>query len=225
LQSAHRQLQAYAYQRASLAVEHERNRLARELHDSVTQTVFSMNLAARSAGMLLDKEPPRAASQLLRIEELAASALRDIQSLVSQLRPRSIAEEGLLTALRRLAAEQQVRNGLQVTLEIHGERTLPETVATGLFSIAHEALINVSKHSGVCEVVVRLHGNKGRSYLEIEDHGLGFDPDAIRDQRGHLGLASMSEQACEIGWSLSVESRRGQGTRIRVVENPSGASE
>jgi signal transduction histidine kinase len=104
LQAAHRQLQGYADQVASLAIEHERNRLARELHDSVTQTVFSMNLAAQSAHLLMQKDPPRATGQLLRIEELAASALREIQSLVSQLKPRPIAEMGFLPASERLLA-------------------------------------------------------------------------------------------------------------------------
>jgi len=232
LQIAHRQLQGYADQMASLAIEHERNRLARELHDSVTQTVFSMNLAAQSAHLLLDKrsspvdkESPRVAGQLLHLEQLAASALREIQSLVSQLRPRSVAEEGLPTALRRLAAEQKARNSLRVSLEIHGERTLSETVATSLYSIAQEALINVSKHSGACEAMVRLNVDKDYSCLEIEDHGLGFDPQATLNQRGHLGLAGMSERAREIGWSLSVVSREGQGTCILVTENPSGGPE
>jgi signal transduction histidine kinase len=225
LQTAHRQLQGYANQMANLAVERERNLLARELHDSVTQTVFSMNLAAQSAHLLLDKEPPRAAGQLLRLEELAVSALREIQSLVSQLRPRSIVEEGLPSALRRLAAEQKLRDSLQVSLDIHDERTLSETVAEGLYSIAHEALINVSKHSGTCEAIVRLNLGRHDSCLEIEDHGLGFNPQAALDQRGHLGLAGMFERADEIGWHLAIESRPGKGTRIRVTGNSSGGPE
>jgi len=225
LQTAHRQLQSYADQMASLAVEQERNRLARDLHDSVTQTVFSMNLAAQSARLLLDKDSIRAAGQLIRLEELAASALREIQSLVSQLRPRSIAEEGLPTALSRLAMEQKTRGGLQVSLEIHGEGTLPEKIAAGLYSIAHEALINVSKHSGICEATVRLNVDRDHCCLEIEDHGQGFNPEATFDQRGHLGLAGMSERAREIGWNLSVVSRPGQGTLIRMAGNPSGGPE
>jgi len=222
LQTAHRQLQGYADQMASLAVEHERYRLARELHDSVTQTVFSMNLAVQSAHLLLYKEPHRAAGQLLRLEELAASALHEIQSLVSQLKPRSIIEEGLPNALRRLTMEQKVRDGLQTSLEVHGEGTLSETVAASLYSIAHEALINVVKHSGSCEAMVRLTLDRGHACLEIEDCGRGFDPDAIMEQRGHLGLAGMVERAREIGWNLSVLSRPGQGTCILVTENPCG---
>ncbi len=236
LQSAHRQLQGYADQVASLAVERERNRLARELHDSVTQTVFSMNLTAQSSRLLLDKEPPldtasplgtalRASGQLLRLEELAAHALSEIQSLVSQLKPRSITEEGLPAAIRRLADERGSRDGLQVSLEIHGEKSLSEAETLGLYSIVHEALTNIVKHSGVNEATVRLNLSEDVSCLEIEDRGRGFDPQAASNQRGHLGLAGMSERAREIGWSLSVESEMGRGTRILVRRNQAEASE
>jgi signal transduction histidine kinase len=203
-------------------MEQERNRLARDLHDSVTQTVFSMNLAAQSARLLLDKNQPRVTEQLLRVDELAASALGEIQSLVSQLRPRSIVEEGLPSALRRLAEERRTRDKLQVALEICGEKPLAGAVATGLYSIAHEALVNVAKHSGSREAVIRLNLSESGSCLEIVDHGHGFDPQLAFNQPGHLGLAGMSERAREIGWSLSVESGCGQGTCIRVVENQPG---
>ena len=225
LQSAHQQLQEYADQVKNLAIEHERSRLARELHDSVTQTVFSMNLAAQSAHLLLEKESPRAAGQLLRLEELAAGALSEIQSLVSKLSPRADLEEDLPSSLRRLAVDQKIRSGLQVSLEIHGERTLSPAVATSLYSITHEALINIVKHSGVCEAIVRLDLTGNPSCLEIEDHGRGFDQEAARARPGHLGIADMSERAGEIGWELSVLSRPGQGTRILVQEVLSRGSE
>ncbi len=232
LQTAHRQLQGYADQVANLAVEHERNCLARDLHDSVTQTVFSMNLTSQSARLLLDKEPPfdrlraapRTSGQLIRLEELAANALSEIQSLVSQLKPRSIAEEGLPTALRRLADERGLRDGLQVSVEIHGEETLAEVETLGLYSIVREALTNVVKHSGVNKAIVRLNLSEDAFCLEIEDRGLGFDPQTTSNQRGHLGLAGMSERAREIGWKLSVESKKDQGTRILVTQNQAGAS-
>ena len=156
LQAAHRQLQGYADQATSLAVEQERNRLARELHDSVTQTVFSMNLAAQSTRLLLDRDPSRAAGQLLRIEELAANAQAEIGSLVTQLRPRSATEEGLPAALRRLAAQREEQEGLQVSLEVDCERALSEVEAAGLYAIAQEALTNIARHSGAREAAVRL---------------------------------------------------------------------
>jgi signal transduction histidine kinase len=217
LQATHHQLQKYADQRADLAMEQERNRLAHELHDSVTQTVFSMNLAVQSAHLLLDKEPSRAARQLIHIEELATNAQREIQTLVSQLKPDSIVRESLPKILRQLATEMKIRNGLQVSLEINGQTILSEATATALYSIVHEALVNVAKHSGVCDVTVRLNVNEGRSSLEIEDHGAGFDPDA-KKQSGHFGLTGMRERAREIGWELSVESQPGQGTHIRAAE-------
>ena len=223
LQSAHRQLQGYAGQVEALAAEHERNRLARELHDSVTQTVFSMNLTAQSARLLLGKEPVRVASQLERLEELAAGAMREIQTLVAQLRPRSIADEGLPVALRRLAGERQARDGLQVTVEISGDQALPEPVAAGLYRIAQEALTNVVKHARTSQASIRLNLSPGDHCLEIEDHGIGFDPQAALNQRGHLGLESMAERARELGWSLTIESRQGGGTRIWVNEaSPEG---
>ncbi|MBI5354053.1 MAG: sensor histidine kinase [Chloroflexi bacterium] len=224
LQTAHRQLQGYADQVAGLAVEHERNRLARDLHDSVTQTVFSMNLAAQSARLLLEKDSPRAScsTQLLRLEELSANALSEIQSLISQLKPRSLAEEGLPATLRRLAVERQARDGLQVSLEIQGETTLSEAETLGLYSIVNEALTNIVKHSGTYEAKVRLKLNDDSSSLEIEDHGQGFDPHTVSNQRGHLGLIGMSERAREIGWSLSVESEKDRGTKILVKQNQAG---
>ena len=225
LQVAHHQLQGYADQLANLAVEQERNRLARDLHDSVTQTVFSMNLAAQSARILLDKEPPRAPGQLLRIEELSANALREIQSLVSQLKPRSPVDEGLPSALRRLADERHSRDGLRVSLEIDGEPPLSEAETLGLYSIVNEALTNVVKHSGVHEAVVRLKLKGDSSSLEIEDNGQGFDLKSAQNQRGHLGLASMYERAREIGWMLSAESEKNRGTRILVTRNPPGGQE
>jgi signal transduction histidine kinase len=222
LQVAHRQLQGYAVQVEELAAEQERSRLARELHDSVTQTVFSMNLTVQSAGLLLRRDPDRVAGQLQRLEELAANAMGEIQLLVSQLHPPMTAEEGLPAALRRLAAERQVRDGLDVTVEVSGERVLLDSEATSLYYIAQEALTNVAKHASAGQAVLRLNLAPGISFLEIEDGGLGFDPQSASSQHGHFGLAGMAEQARELGWSLSIESEPGRGTRVRVEENPPG---
>jgi signal transduction histidine kinase len=224
LQVTYRQLQGYAAQMEALAAEQERGRLARELHDSVTQTVFSMNLTVQSARLLLERDPGRAAGQLERLEELAASAMREIQALISQLRPRSVDEAGLPVALHQLAAERLERDGLHVAVEVKGEFSPPEGVAAGLYRIAQEALTNVAKHAGTEQATVRLSLPPGASFLEVEDRGHGFDPQLAMSQPGHLGLAGMSERAQELGWSLSIESQPGRGTRVRVEENrPEGA--
>jgi len=222
LQVTYRQLQGYAAQMEALATEQERSRLARELHDSVTQTVFSMNLTVQSARLLLERDLGRTAGQLERLEELAASAMREIRALISQLRPRSLAEAGLPVALRQLAAERLERDGLHVTVEVNGELALAEAVAAGLYRIAQEALTNVAKHAGTQQATVRLDLTPANSFLEIEDHGLGFDRQLALAQRGHLGLAGMAERARELGWKLSIESQPGRGTRVRVEEKPPG---
>lgn len=225
LQAANRQLRGYAAQVEELASERERGRLARELHDSVTQTVFSMNLTVQSARLLLAQDRGRAVGQLLRLEELAAGAMGEIQTLVSQLRPAPAvhpAAAGLPAALRQMAVERQLRDGLRVTVEVQGERSLSQHVASALYHVAQEALTNVARHAGTCEVSIRLTLEGGFACLEIEDCGLGFDPLVAAGQRGHLGLAGMAERAREIGWNLSIDSRPGSGTRIRVEEIPSG---
>ena len=163
LQVAHSQLRAYASQKEELAAEQERNRLARELHDSVTQTMFSMNLTVQTARLLLERDAGRVAGQLQRLEELAAGALREIQALVSSLRPAPILIEDLPAALRRLAAERRSRDGLQVTLDVVADRKLPDPVSAGLYLIAQEALTNVSKHAGVNVATVRLRLTEGEA--------------------------------------------------------------
>lgn len=218
LQATGRQLQDYAAQVEEFAIAQERGRLARELHDSATQTIFSMNLTAQAARLLVEKEPGRAAQQLDRLQELAQGATGEIQVLVSQLRPRSLAEEGLPAALRRLVAEREARDGLHIHLEISSEKELPEPVVVGLYRIAQEALNNVAKHAGTRDVLVRLNLAEERLALEIEDGGVGFDPGAVPLQSGHVGLAGMVERARELGWRLSCDSQPGHGTRIRVEE-------
>jgi signal transduction histidine kinase len=181
-----------------------------------------MNLAAQSARLLWNRDPVRVAGQLSRLEELAASAQREIQSLVSQLSPPALPEMGLPFALQRLAQEQESRSGLHVSVKIQGEKNLSEAIVSSLYAITQEALTNVVKHSGCREASVRLLLVKGRSCLVIEDHGRGFNPKTISGQRGHLGLAGMSERAREMGWTLTVESQPSQGTCVRVSEPPAG---
>jgi len=224
LQVAHGQLREYASQKEELAAEQERNRLARELHDSVTQTVFSMNLTVQTARLLLERDVSRVAGQLQRLEELAAGALREIQALVSSLRPAPILAEDLPAALRRLAAERRSRDGLHVNLNVVGDRKLSEPVAAGLYLIAQEALTNVSKHAGVNEATVRLRLTEGEASLEVEDHGRGFPVQAGAGERGHLGLAGMAERARDLGWRLTIESQPGRGTCIRVTEDAMGGA-
>lgn len=225
LQVAHLQLREYANQREELAAEQERNRLARELHDSVTQTVFSMNLTVQAARLLLEKDKGRVAIQLQRLEELAAGAFREIQVLVSSLRHAPAVAEDLPATLRRLAAELRSRAGLLVTVEVVGDCRLAEPVASDLYLIAQEALTNVAKHAGVTEAAVRLHLARGDTCLEVEDRGRGFAPQTGMSEQGHLGLVGIAERARDLSWDLTIDSEPGRGTRIRVAERATGGAE
>jgi signal transduction histidine kinase len=221
LQGAYRLLQDYAAQVEGFAAVQERSRLARELHDSVTQTLFSMNLTVQAAALLAEKDSVQVAAQFDRVQELARNALGEIHVLASQLRTRSLAEEGLMAALRRLADERHRRDGLQIRLEVNGssrEKELSEPVVTGLYRIAQEALNNVARHAGTSEAVVRLNLEGQPAYLEVEDRGRGFEKDRLVPQLNHMGLAGMEERARELGWQLQVDSQPGRGTRVRVEE-------
>lgn len=219
LQVTYRQLQDYAAQVEEHAAAQERSRLAQELHDSVTQTIFSMNLTVQAAQMLMASNPARVAEQLDRLQELARGAVGEIQVLISQLLPRSLAQEGLPAALRRLAAERQRRDGLQVEVQVIGEKDLPEPLAIGLYRIAQEALNNVARHAGACQASLRLDFAAHPASLEIADDGQGFEPEKVARDLGHIGLSGMVERARELGWKLEIESQPGRGTRIRAEES------
>ena len=216
LQEAHMRLQEYSTQAQELAVAQERNRLARDLHDSVTQSIFSMTLTAESARILLERDPARTAPQLARLQELAQGALEEMRSLIYQLRPADLADEGLVPAIHNHLATLKSREGLIVELHVEGEGRLPRDQGEGLLRIVQEALNNVSKHAQTKEAVVTLRMIDGLASLLIEDQGTGFDPTAIDGSKGHLGLASMRERAEMQGGKFEAESHPEQGTRILV---------
>lgn len=217
LQKANRRLQVYAAQVQELAAAGERNRLARELHDSVTQTIFGLTLSAQAARILIDRDPRRAAAELEHMQELAQNALAEMRALIQQLHPRTIAEEGLAAGLRRLAAEHQSKNGLNIDLQIFGERRLPVEVEEELYRVAQEALNNIVKHAQTEDAVITLHlGDTDRVVMLVEDEGAGFDPVRVQTLPGHLGITSMSERVQALGGKLFIESQPGKGTRVRV---------
>ncbi len=216
LQVAHRKLQDYAQQAEELAGIQQRNMLARELHDSVTQTIFSMTLTAQAARMLLDRDPSRVSGQLVHLQELAQSALGEMRSLIQQMRPKSLAEEGLATALRRHVAERQKNDGLQIELNIDGENRLPLPYEEGLYRIIQEALNNIVKHAETNRAVINLNLATPPFCVTIEDQGRGFDLNGLQTSNEHVGLASMAERARSIGGTFTVDSNPDKGTRIRI---------
>jgi signal transduction histidine kinase len=216
LENAHQQLQAYADQAVALATERERFRLARDLHDSVTQTIFSMNLTAQTARLLMDKDVSRVNAQLERLLELAQSAMQEIHLLVAQLKPKPAEMRGLIDRLNQLFSERRRLDHLEVHFEGCGDSQLDEATTTGLYRIVQEALTNVTKHAATNRAIVRLNLSAQPAFIEVEDQGTGFDAASPRSQAGHLGLTAMAEQASEIGWRLSIQSQPGQGTRLHI---------
>ena len=220
LQEVNRRLQIFAQQQEQLATARERQHLARELHDSITQTIFSMNLNTQSALLLLDREPAGVAAQLERLDQLAGSALAEMQLLISRLAPEEIPPRSLEAALRQHLSDRLRLENLSVDLQVEGDVPLEPAEDQGLFRIAQEALNNIIKHAGVNQAAIRLN-LAGSPWLEIEDRGAGFDQQQAGGG-GRLGLAGMRERAAEIGWTLRVESAPGSGTRIRLAKEPGG---
>ena len=234
LQVANDEIETYSRQIERLAAARERHRLARELHDSVTQTVFSMNLTAQSAALLLQRDRGAADAQLVRLEDLGQTALAEIRALGSELAAAELDESGLAGTLRRHLAQRGLPDGLSVTLTVEDEAAPGVVPAAGepgalsateelcLFRIAQEALNNIVKHARTDEAAIRLRLSPP-CRLVVEDHGRGF---VLEDGRraGGMGLGSMRERAAEIGWSFLVTSSPGAGTRI-VVEQRSSRQE
>ena len=219
LQEAHSQLREYADQAEELAVTQERNRLARDLHDSVTQTIFSMTLTAEAAKILVERDHTKVGPQLERLQTLAQDALSEMRSLISQLHTTGEAAEELVPAIRRHLATLKDREGLSVELQVEGEASLPREQQQGLLRIVQEALNNVSKHAQTNTAVVELKIMDGKASLLIEDRGAGFDPALVQASVGHLGLGSIRERTEMQGGTINIESSPGQGTRI-IVEVP-----
>jgi signal transduction histidine kinase len=213
LAEENRRLEGAARQVRQLAVTRARHRLGRELHDSVTQTVFSMSLATESALLMLKRGPDGVEAQLDHVAQLARSALSQMQVLISELRPQAI-PDGLASALRQDVARRILPADLSVTVETEGGCDLRAEEEEALFSIAREAVNNVVKHARASRAVVRLRLDNP-IFLEVADDGLGFDPAA---PSSGVGLAGMQERAAEIGWGFEVVSHPGAGTHLRVTQ-------
>jgi signal transduction histidine kinase len=203
-------------QSRQLAALEERNYLARELHDSVTQLLFSITLTAEAARMLLKQDASQVDSRLNRLQALAHQAMSEMRALIHQTRPGPEAEGGLASHLRALAEERGKRDGLQVTLHVEGNRRLPARHELALYRIVQEALNNVIKHARTDRATVRLHLAGDSLLLEIEDEGVGFDPNRLGRGLPTLGLTSMRERVELLGGTLDVESAPDAGTRIRA---------
>lgn len=205
---------------ADLASARERARLAQELHDSVTQALFSMTLTTRSVELLMERDPAAALQMLGELRGLEREALAEMRALIFELRPANLEQDGLVQALRTHAAGIQGRVGLSVRVDcsVDDDRA-PLDVETALYRIAQEALHNVVKHAEARNVAISLSGSRDTGFrLAVQDDGRGFDPSVI--PAGHVGIAGMRARASEIGSALVVTSTPDAGSRIEVIVPP-----
>jgi nitrate/nitrite-specific signal transduction histidine kinase len=210
---------ARLYQQArQLAVVEERNRLARDLHDSVTQSLYSVTLFAEATGRLLSSgDIALAVEHLQDLRLTAQDALREMRLLVFELRPSILGKNGLAAALGARLEAVEGRAGLETTLKVEGkDRQLSPEIEEGLYRIAQEALNNVLKHAQARHITVYLCQAQPTVVLEVTDDGVGFDPTVARRQGG-LGLPGMNERAVQLGARLSIQSQPGAGTRVRLT--------
>jgi PAS domain S-box-containing protein len=199
-------------QAEQMAVAAERSRLARDLHDAVTQTLFSTSLIADVLPRLWERDRNEARRRLDELRQLTHSALAEMRALLLELRPATLAEVGLGELLRQLTEAISGRARVPITLTIEGQCRLPPEVQIALYRIAQEALNNVARHANATQAAVSLHSRAGEIELRISDDGQGFDPSCVALE--HLGLGIMRERAETIGAALRIETHPGFGTQV-----------
>ena len=199
--------------RGKAALE-ERQRLARELHDSVSQALYGIALGAKTARTLLDRDSTKVASPLDYILSLADAGLAEMRALIFELRPESLEREGLVAALEKQAAALRARHEIKVETDLCNEPDAPLEIKEALYRIAQEALHNIVKHARASSVQIRMRCSPENVTLDVSDDGIGFEP--AGDFPGHLGLHSMRERTERLGGTLAVESAPGKGTQIRA---------
>ena len=211
---------ARLYERSrELSILSERNRLALELHDVVSQKLFSLNLAAETASTLLQRDPAQAAEQLRRVRALTREALAELRALIMGLRPADLERDGLAGALVKEVEMLRRVHAVDIALAI--EPAPPADVGdgrdAGVLRIAEEALHNAIRHAAAEHVTVTLTGGDAVTVLTVADDGVGFDPGdpGLRSRR--LGLTSMEERAAELGGRLAVRSAAGAGTTVTLT--------
>ncbi|MCU0508909.1 MAG: GAF domain-containing protein [Anaerolineae bacterium] len=212
----------YAQAQNVAAVE-ERQRLARELHDSVAQTFYSISLSTHAAASQLARDPDRARRHLDHVVELANAGLTEMKALIFDLQAENIRREGLVGALRRQLNAITARNDIRVFEDLGQEPEVPLQVKEAAYGVVREALQNVVRHAGASELTLRLSQSEGRLRVEVQDDGVGFEP--ARLGRDTMGMRSMLERAAAVGGSVEVLSRPSGGTVVRGEFPAQGATE
>jgi PAS domain S-box-containing protein len=201
-------------QSREVAALEERQRLARELHDSVSQALYGIALGARTARAQLERNPDQVAAPLDYVLQLADAGMAEMRALIFELRPESLASEGLVAALEKQAAATRARHMIAVNVALAPEPDCSLETKEMLYRIAQEAMHNTVKHARATTIELSLEARDDRLQLDIADNGRGFDSNGTFP--GHLGLVSMRERATRAGGELTIESTPGVGTRVHV---------
>ncbi|MEH1902169.1 MAG: sensor histidine kinase [Nostoc sp.] len=195
-----------------IAVDMERNRLARDLHDSVSQTLFTVAIIAEALPRVWKRNPETAQEGLKELAQMTQGALAEMRNFLFELRPSGLTDKPLGELLQQLTKEIQRRASLQIITTVEGDQLLSNEVKLVFYRITQEALNNIIKYAQATQVSVNLHGNSQKMVLQISDNGCGFDPNKIPS--GHLGIAIMKERAESIGAIFHLSSYPGEGTKI-----------
>jgi signal transduction histidine kinase len=208
---------ARLYERSrELSIVEERNRIARELHDAVTQKLFSLRLTVDAAAALLTKDPARAGAELATVRRLAAQASDELRGIVVGHRPADLAGDGLDVALRKQAELLDRVHEPAVRFVGQSIPRLPDTKQEAVYRIAQEAVHNSLRHADAGRVDIDLVSRDGLVVLEVSDNGRGLDPSVAAGASRRLGLTSMRERARAVGGRFSVSSTPGGGTTVRL---------
>jgi signal transduction histidine kinase len=209
-----KQLQNLLHRRQDMAVSEERNRLARDLHDSSKQQALAASLELGTALTLFDSDPKNAKKHLMEADSLVDSVRKELTDLVHELRPQTVDGQDFSEALKDYALDWSQRSGIEMNINIEGDKELSLEIRETLFRIVQEALANVARHSSASSTDVILDYRTGLITLTIKDDGCGFDTSL---QHGGIGLKSMQERAEIFGGSFSVVSAPGKGTLLHVT--------
>jgi signal transduction histidine kinase len=204
-----------------LSVLDERNRLARDLHDAMTQTLFSLRLTLETAASTMADDPQGAVRHVEAASALVETTFRELRTLIFELRPPALEADGLAETVRKHLEVVGRAHGLAVKVTTSGARRLPAQQEAAIYRIVQEAVTNVVRHARATTVEVHLAVDDGGASVLVGDDGVGFDPAARAIRARHLGLTSMRERAQALGGTWVVESAPGAGTVVRV-EVPRG---
>jgi signal transduction histidine kinase len=205
----------FSEQSQQAAALEERQRLARDLHDAVTQTLFSASMIADVLPRLWERKPDEGRRRLSELRQLTRGALAEMRTLLLELRPAALRDANLGDVLHQLGEAVTGRARLPVTVTVTGEEQLPPDVRVAFYRIAQESMHNVIKHAHAHQVEMLLHLEPHGATLRICDDGRGFDAASV--DGGHFGLRIMGERAAAVGAALQIESQPGHGTAITVV--------